>query len=161
MYTARERDKESGLYFYRARYYDARLGRFVSADPIGFAGGNINLYVIVSNNPIVFVDPFGLIDYGQVGLGMLQGLDSLTIAGTAVVAVVGTAIVTENPVLTVIVAVEMVPVVAAAIIEGKHAVHNITEGIKDEEKNPSETVPEEPVPDEPIPGEPTPGGCGS
>ncbi len=58
--TARERDKESGLYFYRARYYDARLGRFVSADPIGLAGG-INLYAYVGNNPIVFYDPMGLL----------------------------------------------------------------------------------------------------
>jgi len=37
-YTARESDPETGLYYYRARYYDASTGRFVSEDPIGFRG---------------------------------------------------------------------------------------------------------------------------
>lgn len=39
-YTAREWDKEFGLYYYRARYYDPLEGRFTSKDPIGFAGGD-------------------------------------------------------------------------------------------------------------------------
>jgi uncharacterized protein RhaS with RHS repeats len=44
----------------RARYYDPYVGRFISEDPIGFAGGDVNLYLYVSNNPVNFVDPFGL-----------------------------------------------------------------------------------------------------
>jgi len=59
-FTGREWDKETGLYYYRARYYDAKVGRFVSKDPIGLAGGDINLYSYVSNNPVNFVDPYGL-----------------------------------------------------------------------------------------------------
>ena len=59
-YTGREFDLETGLYYYRARYYDARAGRFVTKDPIGFDGGDVNLYVYVKNNPIIFTDPFGL-----------------------------------------------------------------------------------------------------
>ncbi len=55
---ARELDA-TNLYFYRARYYNPVLARFVSQDPIGFAGG-INLYAYVSNDPIDSVDPFGL-----------------------------------------------------------------------------------------------------
>ena len=35
---------ETGMYFYRARYYDPKVGRFVTKDPIGFAGGDVNLY---------------------------------------------------------------------------------------------------------------------
>ena len=35
-YTGREFDAETGLYFYRARYYDTAAGGFVSEDPIGF-----------------------------------------------------------------------------------------------------------------------------
>jgi RHS repeat-associated protein len=38
-YTAREWDPEIGLHYYRARYYDPRVGRFISEDPIEFAGG--------------------------------------------------------------------------------------------------------------------------
>lgn len=59
-YTGREFDAESGLYFYRARYYDGSLGRFINEDPVGFAGGDVNLYGYVSNNPINFTDPLGL-----------------------------------------------------------------------------------------------------
>ncbi|MGV1100661.1 RHS repeat domain-containing protein [Thiovibrio sp. JS02] len=58
-YTAREWDQETGLYFYRARYYDPQVGRFISKDPIGFAGG-INVYAYVSNNGVTLNDPFGL-----------------------------------------------------------------------------------------------------
>lgn len=57
-YTSREYDLETGSYFYRARYYDSTLGRFITADPIGFAGG-INFYAYVNNNPVIKIDPFG------------------------------------------------------------------------------------------------------
>jgi RHS repeat-associated protein len=59
-YTGREWDGEIGLYFYRARYYDAIVGRFIGEDPIGFSAGDANLYRYVSNEPTWFVDPFGL-----------------------------------------------------------------------------------------------------
>jgi len=59
-YTGREWDKEIGLYFYRARYYDPTMGRFISKDPIGFNGGDVNVYRYVHNNPINFIDPTGL-----------------------------------------------------------------------------------------------------
>lgn len=47
-YTAREFDQETGIYFYRARYLDSTSGRFLSQDPIGFAGG-VNAYRYLSN----------------------------------------------------------------------------------------------------------------
>jgi len=47
------------LYYMRARYYDAQVGRFISEDPIGFAGG-LNLYAYVGGNPVNVVDPSGL-----------------------------------------------------------------------------------------------------
>jgi len=50
----------SGFYYMRARYYDPQVGRFVSEDPIGFAGGDVNLSAYVRNNPINWVDPKGL-----------------------------------------------------------------------------------------------------
>lgn len=57
-YTGREAD-ESGLYFYRARYYDPKQGRFISEDPIGLAGG-LNMYAYVEGDPINATDPLGL-----------------------------------------------------------------------------------------------------
>ena len=57
-YTGKERDDETGLYYYGARYYAAWLGRWVSCDPIVIAGGN-NLYSYGGNNPLRFVDPDG------------------------------------------------------------------------------------------------------
>ncbi len=66
-FTGREYDEESGLYYYRARYYDAKVGRFISEDPIGFRGG-INLYSYVGNSPINFIDPFGLAIYPPPGV---------------------------------------------------------------------------------------------
>jgi len=59
-YTGREFDSESGLYYYRNRYYDANMGRFISEDPMGFSSGTINFYNYVGNNPINFIDPLGL-----------------------------------------------------------------------------------------------------
>jgi RHS repeat-associated protein len=55
-----ESDSETGLYYYRARYYDQTLGRFLSEDPIGFNAKRFNFYPYASDNPVRFVDPFGL-----------------------------------------------------------------------------------------------------
>lgn len=52
-----------GLLFMRARYYDPEIGRFLSPDPIGFAGGDLNLYAYVGNNPINKIDPIGLFEW--------------------------------------------------------------------------------------------------
>jgi RHS repeat-associated protein len=59
-YTGREFDPETGLNFYRARYYSNSAGRFVSEDPIGFEGGN-DFYAYVRNNPVLWIDPLGLV----------------------------------------------------------------------------------------------------
>jgi RHS repeat-associated protein len=58
-YTGRENDG-TGLYYYRARYYQPGLQRFISGDPIGFASGDFNLYAYVRNSPTRFGDPRGL-----------------------------------------------------------------------------------------------------
>jgi RHS repeat-associated protein len=59
-YTGREVDAETGLSYYRARYYDPRSGRFLQQDPIGFQGGSLNLYAYILNNPTNLIDPLGL-----------------------------------------------------------------------------------------------------
>jgi RHS repeat-associated protein len=57
-YTGREIEA-SNLYYYRARYYNPALQRFISEDPIGFFGGGPNFYAYVNNNPNLFTDPTG------------------------------------------------------------------------------------------------------
>lgn len=57
-YTGRE-NEGNGLYFYRARYYDPGIGRFLSEDPLKFRAGE-NFYAYVWNNPVNGNDPSGL-----------------------------------------------------------------------------------------------------
>lgn len=59
-FTGREWDSETGLYYYRARYYDPKIGRFISEDPFGFRA-DVNFYRYVYDNPVSWVDPYGLI----------------------------------------------------------------------------------------------------
>ena len=52
-------DQETGLHYNYFRYYDPTTGRYITSDPIGLAGG-LNTYVYVDNNPLYWIDPFGL-----------------------------------------------------------------------------------------------------
>ncbi|UBF30172.1 hypothetical protein K9N68_39205 (plasmid) [Kovacikia minuta CCNUW1] len=58
-FTGREYDSETGLHYYRARYHDAGIGRFIGQDPIGFEAGDTNLYRYVQSNPVNYKDPSG------------------------------------------------------------------------------------------------------
>jgi RHS repeat-associated protein len=60
-YTGRE-DDGSGLFYYRARYYQPRFQRFISEDPLRFSGEDANLYEYVSGNPMMYRDPYGLFE---------------------------------------------------------------------------------------------------
>jgi RHS repeat-associated protein len=58
-YTGREFDTETNLYYSRARYLDPSTGRFLSEDPIRYAGGSVNFYPYAGNDPIDYADPSG------------------------------------------------------------------------------------------------------
>jgi RHS repeat-associated protein len=53
-------DRDTGLIRFGARDYDPTIGRWTAKDPIGFAGGDTNLYSYVGQNPTSFIDPAGL-----------------------------------------------------------------------------------------------------
>jgi RHS repeat-associated protein len=66
-FTSREFDQDSGLYFYRMRYYNSTIGRFVSKDPLSYQTIDIGAigecssqsYIYTFNNPVNYVDPLG------------------------------------------------------------------------------------------------------
>jgi RHS repeat-associated protein len=76
-------DAETGKHYNWNRYYDPKTGTYISEDPIGFEGGDVNLMAYVLNNPINYIDPLGL----------------FTWKGWAGVIVGGVGIVTRNPAL--------------------------------------------------------------
>jgi len=79
-FAGRELDSETGLYFFRARYYDSQIGRFLSEDPVGFQGGDNNVYRYSFNDPVNLEDPSGLTvtcTYNQ-SLGDLRCTDDST-----------------------------------------------------------------------------------
>jgi RHS repeat-associated protein len=72
-FTGQEWDAEAGLYYYGARYYDPKLGRFISADTIVPDPINpqaLNRYSYVLNNPLIYTDP----------TGHIFGIDDLIVA---------------------------------------------------------------------------------
>jgi RHS repeat-associated protein len=71
-YTGREFDTHD-LYYYRARYYDPSIGRFISQDPIEFRSMDFNFYRYVSNDPVNYADPSGLSCEVQAAAGAALG----------------------------------------------------------------------------------------
>ena len=72
-FTAQERDKETAIDFFQARYHGSAQGRFLSPDPAGNFVASVtnpqswNMYSYVANNPLVFVDPTGMFAYCTYG----------------------------------------------------------------------------------------------
>jgi len=82
-FTGREEDADNGLYYFRARYYDPAIGRFITEDPKGFGAG-VNFYTYARNNPINANDPMGYIDTRgalQSGIGFLNSGAGVVVGG--------------------------------------------------------------------------------
>jgi RHS repeat-associated protein len=72
------------LYYYRARYYNTQTGRFLSQDPIGLAGGDVDLYRYSANSFIGTTDPLGLLNKTQLASGVISLAGAaLTVAAAA------------------------------------------------------------------------------
>ncbi len=95
-FTGRENDG-TGLYYYRARYYVPTLGRFLSADPIGIASGQTNLYVYVFSNPVNFADPTGELAEAIALGGAAVGTGAAIAVGGAAAGVAAVAICYATP----------------------------------------------------------------
>jgi len=87
-YTGREFDSHD-LYYYRARYYDPTVGRFISSDPIEFMAGDTNFYRYVGGDPVNYLDPSGLYSVSEFGYDAVKNIagvcDSLTFGFTGYV----------------------------------------------------------------------------
>ena len=83
-YTGREEDG-TGLYFYRARYYQPHQQRFVSEDPLEFGGGDGNLYAYVRSDPLNYRDELGLCvsPVGAVIIGTMSAVAAGMIANAS------------------------------------------------------------------------------
>jgi RHS repeat-associated protein len=91
LWQGREYSYKTGLYNFRARWYDPVMGRWLSNDPIGISGG-LNQFVFCANNPVMFVDPLGLckgnIFWSAFGKGVLHGaIGAAVIVGGAAAAI--------------------------------------------------------------------------
>lgn len=131
-FTGRERDSETGLYFYRARYYDPATGRFLTKDPLGFASGDGNLFRYAGNNPINRVDPSGRI---VIALGpLLPAIGAGFAAAVEFVASVG--------------AVDLVVTAAlatAVVLQGERVLEQATAGDDDDDNGNVVPFPPPPV----------------
>ena len=75
-FGGKERDEESGFYYYGARYYLAYLCRFLSVDPMAGQRPTFNSYHYCSDNPINRVDPTGMVDEGGGGDKSKSNIDA-------------------------------------------------------------------------------------
>jgi RHS repeat-associated protein len=66
-FSTKRYDEDTGLSYYGYRFYSASLGRWITRDPLGEAGG-INLYGFVGNNAVNWIDPLGLFSPSDKGL---------------------------------------------------------------------------------------------
>ncbi len=82
-------DKDTGLVRFGARDYDPQIGRWTAKDPIGFEGGDSNVYGYVNNDPINYFDPTGLYCLSNNALNAWAGAAGGAFSGAMALAPIG------------------------------------------------------------------------
>jgi RHS repeat-associated protein len=82
-FAGREWDVDTELSYNRARWFDPRVGRFLSEDPLGLAAGDANFYRCAGNDPVNFRDPTGLTQAGNPVDGLSRRLSAIIDFGDA------------------------------------------------------------------------------
>ncbi|SUI78365.1 Cell wall-associated polypeptide CWBP200 [Shewanella baltica] len=96
-YTGHLQDKDLGLTYMQARYYDPLIGRFYSNDPVGFRDlHSFNRYAYANNNPYKYVDPDG-----KWAIPLIFGLEELGKAALVTAGVIGTGAGIEQTIIAV------------------------------------------------------------
>jgi RHS repeat-associated protein len=90
--------ESSGLIYLRNRYYDPGSGQFTQQDPIGIAGGGLNVYGFAGGDPVNQSDPLGLcpVDFDGIPCTIARGLEGIAggfVGGATIGALGGTAVI--------------------------------------------------------------------
>lgn len=84
-FQGRRVDEETGLMYFRNRYYSVSQGRFITRDPLGYGGGGMGLYEAFAGNPINYSDPSGEFVQMLVGAALGAAIDyGMQVAGNAI-----------------------------------------------------------------------------
>lgn len=81
LFTGRRYDRETGLYYFRTRYYSATMGRFISQDPLDYIDG-MNVYAYAGGNPANYTDPMGTSFWSSIRNFFSESWEYLKAAGT-------------------------------------------------------------------------------
>jgi RHS repeat-associated protein len=145
LFTNQEFDIESELYYYNARYYNPKIGRFISRDTmLGHPGDMLsrNRYIYVQNNPLKFVDPTGEFRWDTFGTGLLElGKTVLDVGATVAEGFLsGVSLAVGQPTIAAVLGAGALANLDNAFVDSANSFNNIVNAFQDE---PAESIKEQ------------------